>query len=305
MNNLELFIEEIIRKKRKCIFISPHLDDVALSAGGLISYLAKKVEIKVVTVFTECGNNNSLSAKAFLKQCNYLNGEELFENRRKEDIAAFNSIHVKTTHLGFKDALWRQKIKISFINKFFEKILPEFGLIYPTYRFHITKGSLSQQDEDTISSIAEKLKVIISESKDAVIFCPVGIGNNVDHLVTKKSVEMISEPIYWMDQPYEYRGQKSTSNGNYYSYEFNNNQKIKLISFYKTQVPAVFSKGKIPVLKEEFIIGKQIETTLPKASENFKLVREIIKDKKPRHFSYGLYFDGKRKAFAKDRKSVV
>ena len=299
MNNLDNLIEEIIRKKRECIFISPHLDDAALSAGGLLSNLSRKVRVEVVTVFTECGNNNSLSAKAFLKQCNYRSGKVLFEKRSKEDFDAFNSIHAKTEHLGFKDALWRQKTKVSFINKFLEKILPEFGLIYPTYRFHITKGSLSQQDEDTISSIAEKLKVIISKSKDPVIFCPIGVGNNVDHLVTKKSVEMISEPIYWMDQPYDYRGQKSTSNGNYYRYDFNKNQKIKLISFYKTQVPALFSKGKIPVLKEGFIIGKQIETTLPKTIGNFKLVREIIKDKKPRHFSYGLYFDGKRKAFAK------
>jgi len=51
MNNE--IINNIIREKIPCFFISPHLDDAALSAGGLIAYLSQHTHVEVIDVFTE------------------------------------------------------------------------------------------------------------------------------------------------------------------------------------------------------------------------------------------------------------
>jgi LmbE family N-acetylglucosaminyl deacetylase len=297
MNTFEETLAQIVKEKKDCIFVSPHLDDAALSAGGLIEYLSKKVNVTVVTVFTECGTTNSFSAKAFLKQCGY-SAKKLFMLRKQEDIAAFKSVNVKTIHLGYKDALWRKKKKINIINKFLQKILPEFGLIYPTYRFHISKGEIAKEDTITIEEIAQDLQEIIKSQKNAVVFCPTGVGKHIDHLVTKQAVELIAKPIYWVDQPYAER--ESFRTKDFFEFNVNSNTKNKLVSYYKSQILPLFGRLDIPVLHEYFShIHIVSSTILPKKIGSYKLIQIINPNKNHNQYYFGVYENGNRKAFAK------
>ncbi|MCH7641145.1 PIG-L family deacetylase, partial [Patescibacteria group bacterium] len=136
-------VKDIIKNKRTCYFISPHLDDAAFSAGGLISYLAKRTKVVVITAFTRAGRDkHSLSALSYVNQCGYKKNEigRFFSARRKEDKELFESLGVKVMHLGFLDALWRKKKSLNLIEKFSTLFINEFRYIYPTYRLHISKG---------------------------------------------------------------------------------------------------------------------------------------------------------------------
>ncbi len=76
------------------LYLSPHLDDVALScAGGLLHARARGERVIVATVFTE-GRGQAA--------------------RRREDIAALRSIGAEPLHLGFLDAPDRLHLKPGF-----------------------------------------------------------------------------------------------------------------------------------------------------------------------------------------------
>jgi LmbE family N-acetylglucosaminyl deacetylase len=245
-------IESIIQNKTECFFISPHLDDAALSAGGLIAYLSQRTKVHVITLFTEALSPSSISAKQFLKQCHQQDPKKLFQERREEDLNAFNSLGIQSIHLGYIDALWRKKRKNNFLFKILGKFIPEFDCVYPTYRLHISQGKISKNDNELIIEIAQKLNEIFKKSgSNNAVFCPLGIGDHVDHVITRKIVEQVVKPIYWADQPYVLRSNLQVKNS--FEFEFNNEKKNKLLSMYRTQIPALFLNGTIPTIKENFI----------------------------------------------------
>jgi LmbE family N-acetylglucosaminyl deacetylase len=71
------------------LFLSPHLDDVALScAGRLIDLCERRQEVVVATVFTE-------------------GAASTYRKRRAEDRAALASVGAEVRHLGLHDAPFR------------------------------------------------------------------------------------------------------------------------------------------------------------------------------------------------------
>jgi hypothetical protein len=65
---MEKIIAHIIKNKIPCYFLSPHLDDAVLSAGGLISSLSGNTSVTVVNIFTTAGEKNTLSAKKSIQK---------------------------------------------------------------------------------------------------------------------------------------------------------------------------------------------------------------------------------------------
>lgn len=103
--NLIFICMDILKNKKYYYFISPHLDDAILSAGGLIYDLKYKGKVKIITVFTK--------------------GDEIFLKRKIEDKNVCNYLGIDFIHLGFNDILWRnhfdlieeQKIKIKITDR--------------------------------------------------------------------------------------------------------------------------------------------------------------------------------------------
>ncbi len=289
MNNK--IVSEILKNKKTCYFISPHLDDAALSAGEIMRYLATKTEVMVINVFTRPGRGGeTLSAKKTIKTSQFRNAEELYKNRVQEDKKALEKINIKVVNLGFVEALWRKKKINNFILNLLSKFIPEFGHVYPMYRVHIQSDKISDYDSKLIEEIADRLKKTIKQN--SVIFCPVAFGH-IDHNVTRMAVERNYEPIYWMDQPYLQRGLSERVSENLkfiFEFETDKKQKEILIQDYKTQADSLFPGGKIPELKEIFYKQeKDQETDFPRLINNFKFIKRVIKDKKTKNFSYALY----------------
>jgi LmbE family N-acetylglucosaminyl deacetylase len=244
-------VTDIIKEQRPCYFISPHLDDAVLSCGELLSVLAGKTEVTVVTVFTAAnGKKPTLSARKALGVAGFHSGHQLYAARRQEDLAALKTIKVRAKHLGEVEALWREK-KGSGIFAPLASLLPELGHIYPTYRLHIASGKIARADQETIFRIAAKLKRLIPA--DAVVFAPLGVGSHVDHLVARKAVEQCFLPVYWYDQPYYFRLQGKKRPGTARTVrEFRpqHRTKAELAALYKTQFSSLFPNGVMPELRE-------------------------------------------------------
>ena len=203
MNKL---INQIIKHQKTCYFVSPHLDDAAFSAGGLISYLALKTKVVIITAFTGAARDkHSLSALAYIKMCGYKSNEvgKFFFERRKEDKELFESLGAKVMHLGFLDALWRVNKNPNIVYKFLSYFINDFRYIYPTHRLHIFKGKIHKEDIPNLRRLEKKLIEIVSEDKNSVVFCPLGVGRHVDHIMAREACTNVSpQVIYWEDSPY-------------------------------------------------------------------------------------------------------
>lgn len=186
----------------KLFFISPHLDDAAFSLGSYMSKARSRNKLVVVNVFTRGGLAHTLSARAFLHQCQVGDVNKLFALRRREDNSALHGIGAKVIDWGYIDALWRRKSKKS-------NLPAEFGSIYPTYRWHVVGGKVSRHDDTLIHELQQKLLTLISGAgSDYHVYCPLGVGNHVDHLLVRAACEAVVPPtrlVYWLDFPYSIR----------------------------------------------------------------------------------------------------
>lgn len=248
--------DHIVAKKIPCYFISPHLDDAVFSAGDLMAYLANYTTVEVVNVFTEVGEEPfTLSAKVYVKSCGFDNAKNLYTARRKEDAKVFKKLLVRRTNLGFVDALFRKK-KQKNIPHFLGMFIPELLHTYPTYRLHISKGKISQYDRGLMKELKKALSVIPS---NAYVFCPLGIGSHVDHVITRVACEKIFKKlILWSDYPYNIHGPETAhaKARKYKKVHFSKkfSEKLKLMKQYKTQYHAVFSSIKPEKADEVFYI---------------------------------------------------
>lgn len=246
-------IDKIIISKRMCVFISPHLDDAVLSAGNVLLHINGKVPMEVITVFTKASTKNpTLSIKAFLKQCKEKNIQTLYRKRRKEDKQALKNLKATITHLGLPDALYRTLKNPNIFRKLLAKIIPEFIHVYPVYRVHITSGKVSKGDMPTYEVIRKKLTNIVTKYNNPIIFVPLGIGNNVDHILVRDlCLKEYPNVIFWSDVPYnsKYTEQKAFIKKNKlkrFVFKENTTAKHEMIKLYKTQFLPLFPDGKIP-----------------------------------------------------------
>ncbi len=250
-------LNKLLKRNTSFYFISPHLDDAVLSAGGLISYLAKKANVFVVNVFTEGSKGPyTLSSYFNLLLNKKLDAKKLYLMRRKEDSLIFRKIGVKKFDLGFVEALYRRKKFLKFPLSFLGRILPEFLHLYPTYRFHIIGGKIAKDDYELLKDISLKIKSIVSKQKNVVVFCPnVSAKTHVDHLIVNKAVKRSFDKVFfWQDFPYTNKDFKNTFSRkrNFYVFFFNSRVKQSILNAYKSQLRSNFLKFRIPSNLEIF-----------------------------------------------------
>lgn len=267
MNNLEKIILNIIENKTPCVFISPHLDDAIFSAGGLILELAGKTNVMITTLFTKAGSlPYTLSAKMHLKHSGYsvTSAEDLVSIRKQEDIRVCKMAGVNFKHLEFIDAMWRKKKKIGLMGKLFKNIFPEINHLYPFYRFNVISGKPAKGDSSITDAIKDSLISLVGELGRVVIFCPIGAGNHVDHIITRDvCAEIFPQAIFWTDFPYHlnFKSDKDfIAKMSLSPCVWNKNlaKKKDLILEYKTQVKDIvplFQGDSDDILKETFYIS--------------------------------------------------
>jgi LmbE family N-acetylglucosaminyl deacetylase len=235
------------------LFLSPHLDDGVLSCGNLVR---RAPRASVVTVFSEAAPGpHTRAARSFLRQCGAVAGAEaLFAERRAEDVEVVTAAGADAVHLGRRDALFRTRRAPRALGR----VLPELVHRYPTFRFDIARGRVAAAERDLAARIAEQVEAIVARSGAEVVFCPLGVGRHVDHvLVRSVGPELGEEVVYYADFPYTLHSGPDpaflTAHGlRRWENPDDPDDKRKLIEGYRTQVDALFPGGEVPGRREEY-----------------------------------------------------
>jgi LmbE family N-acetylglucosaminyl deacetylase len=168
------------------IYLSPHLDDAALSAGGLI-YEQTQAGIPVEIWTFMCGNPHlkeySPLTQAIHKMWNFSDSEEAVRERRKEDMNAAGILGAKAVHFDFLDCIYRRGKNGEWL--YTEEV---FGELHP-------------EDADLPAQIAAAIAPRLQP--DDVLVAQLSVGSHVDHILVRQAAELLGRKlIYDIDMPY-------------------------------------------------------------------------------------------------------
>jgi LmbE family N-acetylglucosaminyl deacetylase len=171
------------------VFVSPHLDDVALSCGGLAYRLASQgqhvVVVTVCTADTPPGEPRFEAAKRV--HAEWQLGNNPYRHRREEDIAASSVLGTRSVHLGLPDAVYRRD---------------EAG--QPLYTNDFMGGVVHLLDwQHLYPAVVSALRPLLDDADR--VYSPLAIGGHVDHIIVRRAVETLVEPQrvrYFEDFPY-------------------------------------------------------------------------------------------------------
>ena len=172
------------------IFISPHLDDAALSCGGGITRLVSAgVPVTVISVFTaDQKRGRPLSPHARRTHESWAVGDQPFAVRRKEDIAAMARLGASCVHLGLHDAVYRRS----------ESGRP----LYTTAHSRVAADDIAQ----VLPEVERRLrKAGMADVEGVRIFCPAAACDHPDHTLTRLAVEQLVSPgalVFYEEYPY-------------------------------------------------------------------------------------------------------
>ncbi len=167
------------------IYLSPHLDDAVLSAGGLIHEQTKSgLPVGIWSFMCGFPDESELTEYAKVLHTAWGTGtaEETTRLRREEDKRAAAIVGAKPVHFDFLDCIYRR-------GKNGEALYTD---IYAPP--HEAEADLPAQIAQTLMARLEP---------DDVAVCPLGIGSHVDHVIVRKAAEMLKRPlVYYADIPY-------------------------------------------------------------------------------------------------------
>jgi LmbE family N-acetylglucosaminyl deacetylase len=169
------------------IYLSPHLDDVALSVGGLLweqSQAGERVEI-----WTICAGDpppGDFSPFAESLHARWETGSQSMSARRAEDVASCQRLGVDYIHLAVPDCIYRRS---PFTGE--HLYASEESLWIP----------VQPDEEPLIAQLAEQFKTQCPS--DANLVCPLTLGGHVDHRLTRAAAEKLGIPLwFYADYPY-------------------------------------------------------------------------------------------------------
>jgi LmbE family N-acetylglucosaminyl deacetylase len=172
----------------KLLAISPHLDDAAFSAGGLLA--ARADEGWRVTVAT-CFTGNIAHPTGFALACQLDKGlpatADYMALRRAEDVAACAALGVEPVHLPFLEA-------------------PHRGYASASELF-----AGARADDDIVDRLAPALAALIDEHTPDLILGPLCLGDHVDHHAVRTAlVRVVGDRalLLWEDWPYADRAER-------------------------------------------------------------------------------------------------
>lgn len=167
------------------IYISPHLDDAALSAGGFIyeqTRAGNQVEIwTVVCGFPPPGELTPF-AQLLHEQWGTGTADETVRLRRDEDKKAARILGAKTVHFDVPDCIYRRGPGGEPL--YLDIFVPP----------HEAEAHLPNQIAQTLAP---------GLGADDQVICQLGVGRHVDHILVRQAAERLNRQLwYTADIPY-------------------------------------------------------------------------------------------------------
>jgi LmbE family N-acetylglucosaminyl deacetylase len=173
------------------IYISPHLDDAALSAGGWIydqTQAGNKVEIWTILCGYPPTKDLSLYARLMHLQWGMPSARSVVSKRRAEDKKAAAILGAKVQHFDFLDGIYRKDKKGNWLY---------------TNIFADPHPKEADFPAEIAAAISARLK------PDDKLVCQLGIGKHVDHVTVRRAAELLGRPlVYAVDIPYYFNTPK-------------------------------------------------------------------------------------------------
>lgn len=217
------------------LFVSPHLDDVALSCGGLVYRLTSTG--RPVTIATVCTAdhpaNRPLSEAARHEHRQWQLGDRPYQGRRAEDEQACRVLGANAAHLGLLDAIYRRDEKGA-----------------PLYTNDFIGGAVHPYDwQVQLPQVQAVLSPLIHTATQ--VYCPLAIGGHVDHVIVRHAVESLAgrpDIRYYEDFPYADKLDRFTPPDGWTCDEIalttdEVNMRIRAIACYASQLFAVFGSA--------------------------------------------------------------
>jgi LmbE family N-acetylglucosaminyl deacetylase len=170
------------------VYLSPHLDDAALSAGGWIydqTQAGNDVEIWTILCGYPPTKELSLYARLLHIQWGIPSARKVVSARRLEDKQAAAILGAKVYHFDFLDCIYRKDKKGNWLysNIFTDPLPGEADL-----------------PAEIASAISARLK------PDDKLVCQLGIGKHVDHITVRRAAELLNRPLHYVpDIPYLFK----------------------------------------------------------------------------------------------------
>ncbi|MCP4417286.1 MAG: PIG-L family deacetylase [Chloroflexi bacterium] len=177
-----------MREWYKAIYLSPHLDDAALSCGGQIQQeTAVRNPILIVTPMAgEPATDACLSDFAKSLHQRWELARNAVVVRRSEDVVACQMLRADHLHWAIPDCIYRVDSATG-------------EPCYPNWESIITTQHAA--DEIVLEQIRQQLRQLPPTDQ---VFAPLTAGNHVDHRLTRLAAEQVfgAKLIYYEDYPY-------------------------------------------------------------------------------------------------------
>lgn len=169
----------------RTIYLSPHLDDAVISAGGLIRMQVEAgspVEIWTFMAGVPAGSDLPEFAQIMHRIWGFATVEQAIAVRRAEDLRAAAALGAQALHFDFLDCIYRRG--------------RDGGALYPDITVPI-----QPDDADLPMRIAEAIAARLQP--DDHVICQLAIGRHVDHVIVRQAAELLHRPLFYdADLPY-------------------------------------------------------------------------------------------------------
>ena len=174
-----------LNQAMRWIYLSPHLDDAVLSAGGLI-YEQTQAGIPVEIWTVMCGNPPSEEVSPFAelqhRQWGFTSAEQAMHARRTEDRIAASILGAQSVHFDFLDCIYRRGANGEWLYS---------DITVPA---HAEDLELPKQIAETISA---------NLMPDDIVVVQLSVGSHIDHVLVRQAAELLGRPLlYDIDIPY-------------------------------------------------------------------------------------------------------
>lgn len=181
----------------QAVYLSPHLDDAALSCGGLIHQQAQqRVRPLVITCFAGVPDYRTLSPFATMQHQRWGKTVNPTECRRREDAMAMACLGAEYEHWEYLDCIYRRHPNNG------EFLYADEEALFST---------IADVDCHLIDELAARLKRLPSAGR-ALLYAPLAVGQHVDHqLVFRAVLKARSDGLqvwFYEDYPYAENHQK-------------------------------------------------------------------------------------------------
>ncbi len=169
------------------VFLSPHLDDVAISCAGLVWELTQQGDR--VSIWSICAGKppaGPLSPFAQSLHARWRAGSQAVHLRQAEDRRACQKMGAEPVYLDIPDCIYRTARKTGEHLYASEESL--FGPLHPA-------------EHRLVQRLARRLARNLPP--EAQLVAPLALGNHVDHQLTRQAAEQSERSLcYYADYPY-------------------------------------------------------------------------------------------------------